>query len=413
MDKGLLSRPVTPYTLHQKIFWGWRTVFSLRRGAFVVVGVCAAVLALQAPSGATVVSSAPLASPAPAFNLRVRSIVHSGSVIYVGGDFTNVTVDSIKYPRNHVAAIDPETGALLPWNPNTNGDVYTLAVDRGGVYLGGSFSSVGGVAVKNLARVNGTTGALDRRVHHKFNNIVRTVSLSSNRVYVGGDFTQLGTSTRLHLAAFQRFSPFRLTGWAPRAAHGVVNVVKVARRAVYVGGGFTKLNGQSTYRYLARVDRSFGALSGSFKTSSRYPVFGVALTPYRVYAAAGGPGGHVYAKRRSTGHGIWHRTFDGDVQAVAVLDGTVYVGGHFEHVCSTDRTGPYGHCLDAGAAYRMKLAAFGTMGGLSTWDPHADSGVGVTTLDPFPGRSWLAVGGTFDTLDNGTVTAHKFAVFAH
>jgi len=190
----------------------------------------------------------------------------------------------------------------------------------------------------------------------------------------------------------------------------VVNVVKVTRRAVYVGGAFSKLNGQSAYRFLARVDRSSGVLNKSFRVNARYPIFGLALTSYRVYAAVGGPGGHIYASSRSTGHRIWHRTFDGDVQAITVLNKTVYAGGHFEHVCNTDRTGLHGHCLDGGAT-RMKLAAFGSGGGLSTWDPQGSSGVQVTTLNPFPSRSWVAVGGTFETFDNGTVTADRFAVF--
>src|SRR5262249_50091271 len=55
--------------------------------------------------------------------------------------------------RNRVAAVDPTTAAVTPWNPNSNGTVRTLAVDAANVYIGGTFTGMSGVPSGNLAAV--------------------------------------------------------------------------------------------------------------------------------------------------------------------------------------------------------------------------------------------------------------------
>ena len=61
--------------------------------------------------------------------------------------------------RNHVAAFNIVTGKLVKWNPNANGTVRAIQVVGTTVYLGGSFTQVGGVGRARLAAVNNSTGA--------------------------------------------------------------------------------------------------------------------------------------------------------------------------------------------------------------------------------------------------------------
>ena len=92
-----------------------------------------------------------------------RQITQCGDVMYVGGTFTQVRNpnSTTVVARNRAFAFRataPHT--ILPWNPNVNGDVYTVAcAPDGDIYIGGQFTTVGGVAVRNLAKVDEVTGA--------------------------------------------------------------------------------------------------------------------------------------------------------------------------------------------------------------------------------------------------------------
>lgn len=93
-----------------------------------------------------------------------RQITQCGSTMYVGGSFTQVRNPNSNTPiaRNNAFAFraGPSNFTVLPWDPNVNGQVDTVAcAPDGDVYIGGSFTTVGGVAVRNLAKVNGATGA--------------------------------------------------------------------------------------------------------------------------------------------------------------------------------------------------------------------------------------------------------------
>ena len=62
-----------------------------------------------------------------------------GRTIYVGGDFNQVNSTS----RNRIAALDAQTGELLPFNPGANGRVDAIAVNGNTIYFGGDFTTAG------------------------------------------------------------------------------------------------------------------------------------------------------------------------------------------------------------------------------------------------------------------------------
>ena len=61
-------------------------------------------------------------SPNP--NGTVSAIAVSGSNVYLGGTFSTVGGTA----RNNAAAVDPNSGADTGWNPNLNGTVNAIAV---------------------------------------------------------------------------------------------------------------------------------------------------------------------------------------------------------------------------------------------------------------------------------------------
>ena len=75
--------------------------------------------------------------------------------------------------------------------------VYAVAASGSDVYVGGSFSTAGGISATNVAKWNGSTwSALGIGV----NNDVYALTVSSNDLYVGGLFLKAGGLTANRVA---------------------------------------------------------------------------------------------------------------------------------------------------------------------------------------------------------------------
>lgn len=117
--------------------------------------------ALDAATGALDTTFRP---PKPDAVVRALALSPDGGVLYVGGDFSQLTAaDGTVEERPHLAALDAATGSLLPWLPpeatggrytgqtgtkdkTRPGGVYALAPSADGttVHVGGTFLSFGG-----------------------------------------------------------------------------------------------------------------------------------------------------------------------------------------------------------------------------------------------------------------------------
>ncbi len=119
-------------------------------------------------------------------------------------------------------------------------------------------------------------------------------------------------------------------------------------------------------------------------------------------------GGRVVAYR-TDGRSAWTFTTDGDVQALTYLGGIVYLGGHFDHACTSAVTGAHGFCVN-GSVPRIKLAAAdASTGALQTWTPAGNGIHGVFTMTSNAGLGTVDAGGEFTTL--GGVSHGRFGQF--
>ncbi len=97
-------------------------------------------------------------------------------------------------------------GGTLLWATPTDGGVQAVTWDAtdGVVIFGGHFRLVAGVAVPRLCALDPSTGALDTSWVPNPNSSkgVWAVYASPDKLYAGGDFTTMGTSTFNHFAQF-------------------------------------------------------------------------------------------------------------------------------------------------------------------------------------------------------------------
>jgi len=316
---------------------------------------------------------------------RVQAIVETPDAVYIGGDFANLVGPKGELiPHANLAALDPITGAPLPFTADARGSVWGLALssDRSALYLGGQFTDINGVSRNRVGAVNTSTGAVTE-FDPNAGGRVRSLALIGSRVYLGGDFTSLGGAARSRLAAVDATTGALIPSWTA-TANGRVHTVVASTDGgkVLVGGAFSSIAGssQSNMAWL-------NPITGAPQTISSRPseeVIDIAVTGTQVFAAVGGDSNTVAGWNINTAARQWAVSGDGDPQALAVQNGVLYVGGHFTSY--DDRTAT-GHLVAVNPAN----------GALLSWVAVPNSNLGVFELNSFQGH--LSVGGDFTKIN--------------
>jgi hypothetical protein len=93
---------------------------------------------------------------------EITSLAVIGSAVYAGGRFSGAFGPTgPSFARNNVAAFDQATGAVLPWNPNASARVAAMLPAAGRLFIGGSFSLIGGLPRSGLAVVDLGAGLVE------------------------------------------------------------------------------------------------------------------------------------------------------------------------------------------------------------------------------------------------------------
>jgi hypothetical protein len=171
-------------------------------------------------------------------NGTVNTIASNGETIYVGGQFTHTS--NYSKELNYIA--EWKDGEWSPLNGGVSGninstgpEVNAIVVDNfGNVYVGGNFLKAGGHEVNHIAKWDGNDW---RPLDNGMNNVVNSIAISNNSIYIGGSFTMGKNSDEIlnHVAKWYN------ERWYPvdEGLDGEVKTIICYDRFIFAGGQFS------------------------------------------------------------------------------------------------------------------------------------------------------------------------------
>ncbi|MBP7264601.1 MAG: hypothetical protein KBB32_10515 [Spirochaetia bacterium] len=235
----------------------------------------------------------------------------------------------------------------------------------------------------SLARISagGDLAAWDPGVTAPATGFIDTIAVSEDTVYVGGSFTHIGSVARSNIAAIDLESGVP-TAWNP-GTNGIVRSIVVKDGNVYIGGSFTTAGGMARTNF-AVIDATTGAATAAVMNATGGEVSEIVVNDEVLYMVGAFTNVGGQARNRAASVSIsdwmvspWNPNCSGQVNAVAVSEDAVYLGGDFSQV-------------SAGATPRSRLAAVDKTDGVPlAWDPGCNGTVRDIGLD---GQTLVACG---------------------
>jgi PKD repeat protein len=212
---------------------------------------------------------------------QARAVIATNDTVYVGGGFAGLGNGTA---RNNLVAYRASDGAVLPWNPNADYDVWALAVSRDGttVFAGGSFRNVGGAPAYGLARIAALSGALDTTWRPSVRNAGPDAGVTSLRVqgdFVYGTTWQYGKGGNLEgtfkvpvgNSDVQWVTDCHGDNYSSFMTNGIVYTAGHAHYCGNMGGGFPEFTTRRWQHAIAWTDALDPAGSEILYDSHGYP----------------------------------------------------------------------------------------------------------------------------------------------
>ncbi|MBL7781808.1 MAG: T9SS type A sorting domain-containing protein [Saprospiraceae bacterium] len=197
----------------------------------------------------------------PTVDGTVSTLLVHGNTLYLGGSFTMVG----GLPRTNIAAIDIPSKSVTSWAPHLNGDVVDIDARGGKVYFCGHFTQVDGASRNALAAVDSVSGAVDTfnpsisfpGIPGMQTGTVASLKIADNILYFAGYFLSVNGAARKNVAAIDldlnQITALNVSTDIP------VNLIEMNGQALYLGGPFYKVGGAERKGFAA-VNRYSGAL---------------------------------------------------------------------------------------------------------------------------------------------------------
>ncbi len=194
----------------------------------------------------------------PSVNGPVNAIVRFHDVVYIGGDFT--LVDSI--PRKNLAAVDANTGILLPWQPDPNNSVTSFLLADNKLIVGGSFDSLAGVK-------RGAIGIFDLQGNTIIGNDFKfQTSFGDQALFRLNNFIYCADYDSAYNYAIRRFDINTLqkdNSWTSDQINLLgLSSIAIMGNFLYAGGNFDGVNSDFNFRLFCRFNLQTGHLDTSY-----------------------------------------------------------------------------------------------------------------------------------------------------
>lgn len=315
----------------------------------------------------------------------VLSVAQVGTGTLIGGTFTAVG----GVPRDHVAMIQANGFVDPDFHPDLSDGSVVEAVagssDGTTAYIGGTFSSVDGTERSNLAALDAETGAVISGWQADTNNVVRTMEVNGDKLYVGGSFTRtrgVWAGRLVKLGLDGRVDPdFRpQPNWTIRDI-----AVSTDGSRIYAVGNFETIGGVARSNNAAELLTSTGAATAFNAASGGGVALAAAISPDGQRFLFSTENNSIFAYDPAVSNQpVWVDKGGGDTQAIAVgASGEVYIGGHFSQV--------------SGKGFRVKRSLIASLrlsdGTATDWNPVAIGKMGPWSIQV--AGSKVLVGGDF------------------
>ncbi len=267
------------------------------------------------------------------FNGEVYSLVPAGLSLYAGGVFRTAGSVFVNSVARWNGTVWSALGKGVGGEPFQISSVITLATSGTTLYAGGTFMTAGDVPAKRIARWNGTSwSALGSGIEGNadLGIGVSRLAVLGNTLYVGGRFTSAGG-----VSAFN-FAKWSGTAWSavPANLEGGPWAFAISKTNLLVGGNFLLPNRRPLNGIAKLVGNSWTNVDTDVPLSVDAPVLalgqlGTNLLVGGSFTSAGGKPVNSIVAWSNAGWTNLGSGFSGPVSALAQSSAGVYAGGDF------------------------------------------------------------------------------------
>lgn len=182
--------------------------------------------------------------------------------------------------------------SALGTGPETSGNgnyITCMGVNpkNGDLYIGGTFSIVGGVSATNIAMWNGSTWSAVGNAANHVSPTSFAFNSTTGDMYIAGSIGTVGTTAMHHVAKWDGSNWTSLGSGFDQSTNAVA--VDQANGNVYVAGSFTQAGGKPITGFARWNGTTWDSIGGSFRDQYKNPgqISSIAVSGGNVYVCGG------------------------------------------------------------------------------------------------------------------------------